>query len=214
MCVGARVRLTRTLSLVHGLTNGAAGTVRAIIYLPDSSPPDLPAFVIVQFDEVHVSSCLPNVPDCVALSPRTHSWGDVVSCSRQQIPLTLGWAITIHKAEGKTLRKVFIDTQSKTFAPEMLYVAVTRVRRLKDLLLVPFSREFVNSLHTKPVFKQRMFEFRRLHNLEKKTVQKWNLDIKQAVENEAMDVDEVENEDDDTEMADQEAHEQEPNANI
>ena len=59
-----------------------------------------------------------------------------------------------------------------------------------------------------------MFEFRRLLNLERKTVQKWDLDIKQAAENEATDVDDVDNEDDDTEMADQEAHEQEPNANI
>ena len=59
-----------------------------------------------------------------------------------------------------------------------------------------------------------MFEFRRLLNLERKTVQKWDLDFKQAEENEAMDVDDVVNEDDDTEMADQEAHEQEPNANI
>ena len=59
-----------------------------------------------------------------------------------------------------------------------------------------------------------MFEFRRLLNLERKTVQKWDLDFKQAEENEAMDVDDVVNEDDDTEMDDQEAHEQEPNANI
>ena len=114
-----------------------------------------------------LSSCLANVPDCVALSSRTHSWGDVVPCSRQQNPLTLGWAVTIHEAEGKTLKKVFIDTQRKTFEPGMLYVAVTRVCRIIDLIVVPFPKEFVNALNTKPVFKQRMFKFRRLLNLEK-----------------------------------------------
>ena len=166
LCVGARVRLTRTLSLKHGLTNRGAGTVRAIVFLPGTSPPDLPAFVVVQFDKVQLpSSCLLDIPDCVALSPRTHSWGGRDSCSRQQIPLTLGWAITIHKADGKTLDRVFSDTQSQTFAPEMLDVALTCVTRLRDLLVVPFSKEVVNELHTKPVFKQRVFEYRRLHRL-------------------------------------------------
>ena len=207
ICIGARVRLTRTLSLLHGLTNGAVGIVRALIYLPDIPPPDLPAYVVVQFVELKLPfSCLPDVPNCVALNPRTHSWTGTVACSRQQIPLTLGWGITIHKAEGKTLKKVFIDTQSKTFAPEMLYVALTRVKRLKDLLVVPFSKEFVNELHTKDIFKQRMFEYHRLHHLERKTLNKWKpLDavstdlqargddvaehVKMDVDSEVMDVD-------------------------
>ena len=119
---------------------------------------------------------------------------------KQQIPLSLGWAITIHKAEGQTLRRVYIDTQSKTFAPEMLYVALTRVKRLKDLVVVPFSKEFVNELHTKPVFKQRMFEFRRLLHLEQQTINKWDLNIDRSAGSDEMEVDDVEHEDDDAKM--------------
>ena len=191
LCNGARVRLTRTISTQHGLTNGALGTVRAIIYSPDKAPPDLPDFVVVQFDDVHVPTCVPDIPNCVALTPRTHRWKKDVACSRQQFPLSWGWAITIHKAEGQTLTQVFIDTQSMTFASEMLYVALTRVKRLKDLLIMPFSREVVSELHKKPVFKQRLFEMKRLLRLERDTVAKWQLSIQQD-EAEDMDVDESE----------------------
>jgi ATP-dependent exoDNAse (exonuclease V) alpha subunit len=51
-----------------------------------------------------------------------------------QVPLALAWAITIHKSQGMTLDKAYISL-GNAFARGLGYVALSRVRRLKDLSL-------------------------------------------------------------------------------
>ena len=50
-----------------------------------------------------------------------------------QFPLQLGYALTIHKAQGKTLDKVIIDLNRGAFAHGQLYVALSRTRRVEDM---------------------------------------------------------------------------------
>ena len=52
-----------------------------------------------------------------------------------QYPFKLAWAVTIHKAQGKTFDKVYIDLASGTFAHDQLYVALSRCRTLQGLYL-------------------------------------------------------------------------------
>jgi len=52
-----------------------------------------------------------------------------------QYPFKLAWAVTIHKAQGKTFDKVYIDLASGTFAHGQLYVALSRCRTLLGLTL-------------------------------------------------------------------------------
>jgi DNA replication protein DnaC len=52
-----------------------------------------------------------------------------------QYPFKLAWAVTIHKAQGKTFDKVYIDLASGTFAHGQLYVALSRCRTLNGLTL-------------------------------------------------------------------------------
>ncbi len=52
-----------------------------------------------------------------------------------QYPFKLAWAVTIHKAQGKTFDKVYIDISSGTFAHGQLYVALSRCRTLEGLYL-------------------------------------------------------------------------------
>lgn len=53
----------------------------------------------------------------------------------RQLPLLPGWAITIHRAQGRTLERVFIDLSQGAFAAGQAYVAISRVTRLDGLLL-------------------------------------------------------------------------------
>ncbi len=58
-----------------------------------------------------------------------------------QIPLMLAWAVTIHKAQGKTLDRVFVDLGNRAFASGQVYVALSRVRSLEDLRIARPIRE-------------------------------------------------------------------------
>ncbi|MBR6412683.1 MAG: AAA family ATPase [Alphaproteobacteria bacterium] len=53
-----------------------------------------------------------------------------------QFPLQLGYALTIHKAQGKTLDSVIIDIDRGAFAHGQLYVALSRTRKKSDIHLV------------------------------------------------------------------------------
>ena len=53
----------------------------------------------------------------------------------KQFPLQLGYAVTIHKAQSKTLDRVIIDTDKGIFAPGQLYVALSRTRKRTDMTI-------------------------------------------------------------------------------
>jgi ATP-dependent DNA helicase PIF1 len=66
--------------------------------------------------------------------------GDTTDVVMNQFPLSLGWATTIHKVQGLTLDNVRVDASS-CFATGQLYTALSRVRRLQDLILLGFNRK-------------------------------------------------------------------------
>ena len=72
------------------------------------------------------------------LDPETKKVKREVVGTFKQVPLRLAYAVTIHKAQGLTLDKVFIDFDSGMFAHGQAYVAFSRARSLEGLSI---SRE-------------------------------------------------------------------------
>ena len=137
----AKVMLTMNLWTDVGLCNGSAGQVVDIIYGSNNNPPDLPIAVIVQFDEYSGPSFLGDqYPECVPICPITASIhvGETVH-ERQQLPLRLSWAMTIHKAQGLTLSKAWIDIGKSERVAGISYVALSRVKQLSHCIIEPMT---------------------------------------------------------------------------
>ena len=114
LAIGAPVRINCNLWVEVGIYNGASATVFDIIDDPDSQEINgLPLCVLVQMDKNYTGpSFLKDFPRIVPIIPKVLSHRDAkiaYSRTRTQIPLSLDWARTIHKAQGMTLTKAVID---------------------------------------------------------------------------------------------------------
>ena len=167
---GAKVMLTTNLWTEAGLTNGVIGTVEKLIYL-ENQLPDLPDYMLVRFND-YVGPSLDNIPGLVCLSKTKKDWVQKsVQCSREQFPVTLAFAITIHKAQGKTVNQAVVDIGSFESSPGLSYVGCSRTRSIKGLLLDPlynFAPRY-SGIGKQPLFQKRLQEDRRLEVLAIKT---------------------------------------------
>ena len=67
--------------------------------------------------------------------------------TRTQIPLTLAFASTVHSVQGATLERARIDPGNSDFDSNLIYVALSRVRHLDNILLInELTRERLNKV--------------------------------------------------------------------
>ncbi|XP_072047334.1 uncharacterized protein [Amphiura filiformis] len=151
LAVGARTMLIANIDVPDGLCNGVSGTIKGIKF---SSSKNMPHAVYVKFDSDKIgikarSSQVmsPEYALCVAIIPRKETFqlqGRNFTTTREQIPLKLAWAVTVHKVQGLTTEQAVISM--KAFKQSMAYVALSRVTTLEGMHLTncDFSRIFCN----------------------------------------------------------------------
>ena len=162
----ARVMLTMNLWSSVGLCNGATGTVVNIIFENNHQPPDLPVAIMVKFENYRGPVFDENHPSCVPICPITvSSQTEFGFQERQQLPLRLAWALTIHKSQGLTLPKVWIDIGKSKRTAGVSYVAISRAKTLASCVIEPMTYERLTSLKSSANLQYRLQEENRLEQL-------------------------------------------------
>jgi ATP-dependent DNA helicase PIF1 len=108
-----------------GLVNGSRGVVTG--FSPDGAP-------LVKF--LNGPPYPVRVP-ASGWSSESEKEGDGVT--REQIPLRLAYALTIHKAQGGSLDSALVDVGPSTFEYGQAYVALSRVRNMDALFIFEIS---------------------------------------------------------------------------
>ncbi|XP_056148979.1 ATP-dependent DNA helicase PIF1 [Lampris incognitus] len=127
--VGTQVMLTKNLDVQRGLVNGARG-------------------VVVDFELG--KQVLPRVRFLCGVTEvlKPERWmfkaEGGLYLSRQQLPLKLAWAISIHKSQGMTLDCVEISL-ARVFECGQAYVALSRARSLEGLRVMDFDPRVVRA---------------------------------------------------------------------
>ena len=126
LAVGARVMLRRNIDTKQGLVNGAIGTVRSI-----SSHK-----LIIKFDHMDDPCPIEMVRGKFLLQKSFFVY-------RKQFPVTVAYAVTIHKCQGLSLDCAIVDLSDSVFCAGMAYVAMSRVRNLEGLHLTAFNPQSI-----------------------------------------------------------------------
>uniref|UniRef100_A0A8C3TU40 ATP-dependent DNA helicase PIF1 n=1 Tax=Catharus ustulatus TaxID=91951 RepID=A0A8C3TU40_CATUS len=127
--LGAQVMLAKNLDVSQGLVNGARGVVVGF----ESEQKGLPK---VRF--------LCGVTQLIKMEKWIIKGPSGVHLSRQQLPLKLAWAISIHKSQGMSLDCVEISL-SRVFESGQAYVALSRARSLAGLRVLDFDPKVVRA---------------------------------------------------------------------
>ena len=100
---GCKIMLTRNVAYKYGLANGTRGTLVGVVYsaegvgsFPEACVVDVPDYVGPAF--------YPCQPTWVPILPKL-SMKEGTRMTRRQFPLVAGFALTVNKAQGLTIKE-------------------------------------------------------------------------------------------------------------
>ena len=147
---GARIMLTKNISVADRLINGQLGTISKVAFHDFTNEVSV---LYISFDDERagketIKNCtdlfakrnnlVPIVPVSanIKINPKRMNSPEIV---RTQFPVTLAWACTVHKVQGLTLDKIVISfalNKQRAFQNGQAYVALSRVRTLDGLFIL------------------------------------------------------------------------------
>ena len=146
--------ITTNIDITDGLTNGAMGTVTNVVIEKTTGRI---CVTLVAFDSEHVgqearyTSVYNSINQNAVPIHQTQVTFPVdkkasFQATRTQFPLTLAWAVTIHKCQGLTLSDIIIDmTHAKgKFKPGEAHVAFSRVKTHDKLHIINYTQSQIH----------------------------------------------------------------------
>ncbi len=116
----AQVMITRNINIDNGLVNGTRG-------------------YIVKLNPSYVVFCdINNILHRIDYY-RDENIND--STFINFMPISLAYAMSVHKSQGSTLDAIEIDASSNNFAPGQLYTAISRAKNLNSIKLINLEKE-------------------------------------------------------------------------
>jgi hypothetical protein len=107
----------------------------------------------------YIEMALPRVQfkhTTLTIQPRVWQSTNDPKIAIAQLPLTLSWALTIHKSQGATLDAAQMDLGQNVFEYGQAYVALSRVRTLDGLFLTHFEPQRIRAHPEVVAFYQRI----------------------------------------------------------
>ncbi|CAF4109050.1 unnamed protein product [Rotaria sordida] len=104
---------------------------QAILELPDNKTEHLPGYLPLEL-----------LPENIAKAAKLNKKTTKLSVKRKALPLIPAYSMTTHKSQGQTLGKIIVDLVMPSGPLEVasVYVPLSRVKRLDDLLIIrPFE---------------------------------------------------------------------------
>ena len=130
LAVGAQVLFTAN-TRPPTISNGTRGVVRGF-----DGPSNNPLVELVSGEVVTVT---PFTCTARARAPAVHTY------VYEQLPLQLGWAMTIHKSQGMSINRVELDLGDAIFSEGQAYVALSRATSFSGVALIAFSKSAVKA---------------------------------------------------------------------
>eukprot|EP00465_Bigelowiella_longifila_P015316 CAMPEP_0185277362 /NCGR_PEP_ID=MMETSP1359-20130426/58432_1 /TAXON_ID=552665 /ORGANISM="Bigelowiella longifila, Strain CCMP242" /LENGTH=321 /DNA_ID=CAMNT_0027871453 /DNA_START=55 /DNA_END=1020 /DNA_ORIENTATION=- len=161
--IGAQVLLVKNLDVTAGLVNGARGVVvRYEKFFPSDLEEEEGAarktlrqqnlelaaagkiFPVIRFAKLMKNGSSQSEERIILAQNFTLDIHGKVMAWREQVPLKLAWAISIHKSQGMTIDHLEVDMQG-CFAYGQAYVALSRARSFRGLRLINFKPDMVRA---------------------------------------------------------------------
>jgi ATP-dependent DNA helicase PIF1 len=78
--------------------------------------------------------------------------------ARTNYPIRLSYALTIHKSQGQTLKKIIVELGKKESTLGISFVALSRVKNYKDFLIQPFPLDRLTKIKNSKLLNERVNE--------------------------------------------------------
>ncbi|UNI21416.1 DNA helicase [Purpureocillium takamizusanense] len=127
----------------------------------EKMPQKTQKYPVVQFV---TSSGVPRVILCQPEEWKVELPNGEVQAKRNQLPLILAWALSIHKAQGQTLERVTVNL-GKVFEKGQAYVALSRATTQQGLRVIGFDRSKVMAHDRVVEFYGKLYSAEQAHGL-------------------------------------------------